>query len=383
MNKLLSYLIQRKTDLSHRGAIFAAGGAFFAIMLVIFVSEHYITGVGLPIMVASMGATAVILFAAPHSPMAKPLSVAGGQLISACIGVFCYQTFPSLMWACAIAIFMVIAAMIYLRCLHPPGGATAMAAILGGPKLHALGYQFVLTPVGLNVMTIVLVAIVFHYFTGVFQTRLRPITATEGWWDLEPVDRGTHRVPFNQADLSHALKALDTFIDVTEEDLQHIYSLAMMHSHTRHLSDATCGDIMQRDPECVEFGTLLSDVWALLKQHDLRGVPVIDRGNHVIGIITVADFLKHAGAMPGNTAQERLQALITPVDDLYSEKPEVAGQIMITNVRTLADTATIAEVVALFRKHDIHHVPIVNERNKLLGMVSIAELKQSQEMQAE
>ena len=317
MNKLLTYLIQRKTDLSHRGILLAAGGAFVAILLVVYVSQHFLSGVDLPLLVASMGASAVILFATPHSPMAKPWSVVGGHLISAGIGVLCYHAIPNLL-------LVSIAVMLYLRSLHPPGGATALAAVIGGPKLHALGYHFVLTPVGLNVLTILLVAIAFHYFTGVLQSRMGVKTTHDGWWDLEPIDRGTHRVPFSQSDLSNALKTLDTFIDVTEEDLQHIYSLAMMHSHTRHLRDACCGDIMQTKVHTVEFGSELQEVWALLKQHDLRGVPVVDRGKHVIGMITVADFLKHADAMPGHTAQQRLQHLITPTDDLYSEKPEVA-----------------------------------------------------------
>ena len=382
MDRLFTYLIQRKTDLSHRGILLAAGGAFVAIMLVVYVSEHFLSGVGLPIMVASTGASAVILFATPHSPMAKPWPLVGGHLISASIGVFCYHTIPNLVWCSAIAVCVSIAVMIYLRCLHPPGGATAMAAILGGPNVHALGYHFVLTPVALNIMTIVLVSIVFHYFTGVLQIRLGNNTFHDGWWDLEPIDRGTHRVPFTQSDLSHALKTLDTFIDVTEEDLQHIYSLALMHSHTSHLRDATCGDIMQTDVQTVEFGSELPEVWALLKKHDLRGAPVVDRGRHVIGMITVADFHKHAEAMPGNSKQERLQALITPTDSLFSEKPEVAGQIMIKHVKTLPPSAPISQIVALFRHYDIHHLPIVNEDNKLQGMITFADLKQTQELQA-
>ena len=100
--------------------------------------------------VTSMGASAVLLFAVPHSSLGQLWNVIGGHLISAAIGVACYQWLPSNGIVAGASVGLVIGAMYYTRCIHPPGGATALAAVIGGQNIHALGYQYILTPIAIN-----------------------------------------------------------------------------------------------------------------------------------------------------------------------------------------------------------------------------------------
>ena len=99
--------------------------------------------------VPSMGASAVLLFAVPHSALGQLWNVIGGHLISAGIGVACYQWLPSNGIAAGASVGLAIGAMYYTRCIHPPGGATALAAVIGGPNIHALGYQYRATSISL------------------------------------------------------------------------------------------------------------------------------------------------------------------------------------------------------------------------------------------
>jgi len=88
--------------------------------------------------VPSMGASAVLLFAVPHSALGHLWNVIGGHLISSAIGVACYQRLPSNGIAAGASVGLAIGAMYYTRCIHPPGGATALAAVIGGQNIHAL-----------------------------------------------------------------------------------------------------------------------------------------------------------------------------------------------------------------------------------------------------
>lgn len=114
-------------------------------------------------LVASMGASAVLLFAVPHGALSQPWPVLGGHTVSAFIGVTCAKFIPDPTLAAALAVALAIGVMHYLNCIHPPGGATALSAVTSGAAVHQLGYQYLLTPVLLNTVTILLIAVVFNY----------------------------------------------------------------------------------------------------------------------------------------------------------------------------------------------------------------------------
>ena len=107
-------------------------------------------------------ASAVLLFAVPASPLAQPWSIMGGNTVSALVGVSCALLLGPTGLAAGLAGVLAIAFMFSLRCLHPPGGAVAMTAVLGGSAVTHLGYQFAFWPVALNSALMLLAALLFN-----------------------------------------------------------------------------------------------------------------------------------------------------------------------------------------------------------------------------
>lgn len=214
---------------SEREHWISAAGGLLAIVALLWVGGWANGAHGGVMTTASMGASVILLFAAPHGAMSQPWAVFGGHLISALIGVACARWLgaePIL--AGSLAVALSLAAMYSLRCLHPPGGATALYAVLGGPAVHSLGYAYVLSPVLLDVAVLLAVAVIFNY---PFAWRRYP----QVWF--APKNRPAQQpdmIP--HSNLVYALAELDTFVDISEEDLQKIYTLAV-HGQQHPASD--------------------------------------------------------------------------------------------------------------------------------------------------
>jgi CBS-domain-containing membrane protein len=209
-------------SVSEREHWISAGGGLFGIFAVLWIGHLWPGGQGGALAIASIGASAVLLFAAPHGALSQPWPVFGGHMVSALIGVTCARWLGGEpMLAASLAVALSIAAMYSLRCLHPPGGATALYIVLGGDAVHALGYGYVFTPVLLNVVVLLAVALAFNY---PFPWRRYP----QSWHrrsQAVAMPAGESMIPHSS--LVYALSQIDTFVDVSEEDLQRIYALAL------------------------------------------------------------------------------------------------------------------------------------------------------------
>ncbi|MCK5682443.1 HPP family protein [bacterium] len=138
-------------------------GAFLGISAVSYAHYNLLDKNDLVMIIGSFGASAVLIYGAIKSPLAQPRNLIGGHIISAIIGVFCYQAFPELTWlAAALAVSTAIAVMLLTSTLHPPGGATALIAVIGSDKIHALGYLYTLIPVGLGAFIMLIVALLIN-----------------------------------------------------------------------------------------------------------------------------------------------------------------------------------------------------------------------------
>jgi len=209
-------------SVSEREHWISAAGGLIGILAVLWSSHFWIDGHGGVLAIASMGASAVLLFAAPHGALSQPWPVLGGHLVSALIGVTCARWLGGEpMLAASLAVALSIAAMYGLRCLHPPGGATALFAVLGGESVHALGYGYLFSPVLLNIVVLVTVAVLFNY---PFAWRRYP----QSWHRrTQAAALPAEKSMIPHSSLVYALSQIDTFVDVSEEDLQRIYELAM------------------------------------------------------------------------------------------------------------------------------------------------------------
>ena len=135
-------------------------GAFVGIGVVAWLGAHWFAGHDLPLMIGSFGASAVLLYGAPRSPLAQPRNLVGGHMFSAAVGVLSWKLLhgaPGI--DAAVAVATAIAVMHLTRTLHPPGGATALIAVTGSPQIHDLGFLYVLVPATVGPLILLVVAL--------------------------------------------------------------------------------------------------------------------------------------------------------------------------------------------------------------------------------
>jgi CBS-domain-containing membrane protein len=209
------------SPVSHRERLVSALGGFTAILVVFLVSRELLGATASPFLVLSMGSTAAMLFAVPHGALSQPWPLIGGHLVSGLIGVACLHHIPDPALAASLATGLAIGAMHYLRCLHPPAGATALATALGNEALRDMGFSFVVAPLMLNILIILLVAVAFN---ALFPWRRYPAFLMRS--DAAPTPAATGHDAIAREDFVFALSQLESFIDVSEEDLLRIYDLA-------------------------------------------------------------------------------------------------------------------------------------------------------------
>ncbi|MDQ8023628.1 MAG: HPP family protein [Moraxellaceae bacterium] len=336
----------------------ASFGAVLGILLAGLLS-HGLTGSEATLWLAApLGASAVLVFAVPSSPLAQPWSVIGGNTLSALIGVACVRWVPEANFAAALAVGLAIAAMFATRSLHPPGGASALLAVL----THQTGFGFALYPVLVNCLLLVLAGVLYNSATG----RRYPHT------QQAPAGTPTR---FSSADLDAALAHYNQVLDVSRDDLQALLHHAEMAAFQRKLGDLSCADIMAQPVLSVEFGTPLREAWALMRERRIKALPVTDRARRIIGIVTVADFMRHADLdAPHDGIAARLRSLLRPTGTTHSDKPEVVGQIMTRQVRVASAHRPVMELVPLFSEGGHHHIPIIDDERRLVGIITQSDL---------
>jgi CBS domain-containing membrane protein len=309
----------------------------------------------LPWLVAPLGASAVLVFGVPASPLAQPWSVVGGNTLSALVGIAFVHLLPQPVLAAALGTACAVALMLATRSLHPPGGAAALLTVLGG----VTDWRFAFFPVLINSLLLVAAGMVYNQRTG---RRYPHVQAAP------PVPGRAQR--FTDADLDAVLARYNQVLDVPRDDLRTLMEEAELTAHHRRLGEIRCGDIMSRDLATVEFGTSLQDAWTLLRERRIKSLPVIDRVQRVVGIVTVADFMRHAEPDLHDGIEGKLRRLIKPSTGVTSDKPEVVGQIMTRQVRVASVDRHIAELVPIFASTGHHHIPIIDGQQRLVGMVT-------------
>lgn len=240
---LFPFLGISPTSVSHSEKIISAVGGFIAIFCIMIISHHFIPGTASLGIVASMGASAVLLFAVPHGPLSQPWPLIGSHLLSAFIGISCALLISDPLLAAPVAVGASIGIMYYLKCIHPPGGATALTAVVGGEAVHQLGYEFMLTPVLLNVLAIFAVAMIFNAlfywrrYPAYLQQRQQQVALPQADFDT-----------LSHQDFVQALKEIDSFVDINEYDLNRILDLVHHSQQKSALS-----------PQAIKLGKVYSN----------------------------------------------------------------------------------------------------------------------------
>ncbi|MCC7262019.1 MAG: HPP family protein [Candidatus Latescibacteria bacterium] len=219
-------------EVSAKEKLISALGGLVAICLLAALSHQTLQFGGSGLLVASMGASAVLLFAVPHGPLSQPWPVLAGHGLSALIGILCARYIPNPALAAGCAVGLAIGVMHQCKCIHPPGGATALTAVIGGPGVTSLGFSFLWMPVLLNALVIVLVAVAFNY---AFKWRRYPAAFTR-----RPTPR-PGEVRISHEAVTAALRSLDSFVDISEDDLIRLADLLAKSPQAWH-ETASPGD---------------------------------------------------------------------------------------------------------------------------------------------
>lgn len=205
--------------------VVSGAGATLAMLLLTGISFWALPDLGALAVIASMGASAVLLFAVPHGPLSQPWPVIAGHGFSAFIGVLCARWVPHPVLAAACAVGLSIVVMQQAKCIHPPGGATAFMAVTGGETIHELGYAFVLMPVLVNAVAMVLLSVAINF---AFYWRRYPTALKLPARRPTPVEKAVS--PDEHARVLAAVRSLDSFVDVSEEDLLRLVELLQKRS---------------------------------------------------------------------------------------------------------------------------------------------------------
>ncbi|MDB5889127.1 MAG: hypothetical protein JWM03_1999 [Rhodocyclales bacterium] len=350
----------------------ACAGSLLGILVTALISHKVLGAQASLWLIAPMGASAVLLFAVPSSPLAQPWSIMGGNFVAAVVGVSCWYALRDPLLAASAAIAIAIGCMLALRCLHPPSGAVALTAVLGGPPIHDLGMRFVLNPVMLNSACLLAMAILYNRFTGRnYPHRASALTAAQKRARDTPAEE---RLGFTVGDLDNVLREYNQVIDISRDDLQSLFMQAEVQAYRRRFGEITCGDIMAREVVSVQFATTLEEAWSLMRGHGIKALPVLDRARRVVGIVTQADFMKSADLDTHENVESRLRHFIRRTPGTHSDKPEVVGQIMSKPAQTTAADTHVASLVPLLGGNGHSHIPIVDSERRLVGIVTPRDL---------
>lgn len=323
-------------------------------------------------LIAPMGASAVLLFCLPASPLAQPWSVVGGNVISGLMGMLCLKWLGPSVGVAALAACLAIAAMFALRCLHPPGGAVALTTVVGGASVHAAGFEFVFVTVLCNSAMLVACAVLYNNLTGRRYPHSQQLAPAHPHATADTAP--STRLGFSPDDLDAVLRQHKQVLDISRDDLQAIFLQTEMRAYQRRFGVVTCADIMSKDVLSVEFGTSLADAWQMMRQHTVGALPVLNRARRVIGIITQSDFLRQQTMDDYHGVRHHLRLLLQRSGLTHSDKPEVVGQLMTASPHTARLTTPIIDLLPLMADAGYHHIPILDEEARLAGIISQSDL---------
>lgn len=343
---------ERRLDLVRGGC-----GAFIGILLTGLLSEVVVSqspAMMRLLLIAPMGAAAVLLFAVPTSPLAQPWPVIGGNCLSALVGVLCLTWIGYSLTGAAVAVGVAIAAMIALRCLHPPGGAAALSAVLGGPMLGDHAFTFV-GEVAVNAGLLLAVAYAYNNLTG----RPYPHRAQAALPEPPAAPAGVQA-----SDVAAALRHFGQGLG--RGDLDRLHRLAAAYAFARCLAPVTCQTVAA-PPTLVTPWTTVREARRQMRAAGLAALPVVDAQQRLLGMVTEAGLMGGGGGASwwGRLLPAGLRTLVRGRRPVGEALESTAAASMRTG---------LAEVAPYLLGDGVACVPVLDEQGRLVGLITRARL---------
>ncbi len=320
-------------------------------------------------LIAPFGATSVLLFAVPNSPLAQPWSAIVGNMVAAAIGVAVCLSLADPVLRVALAVGLTIAVTILCRAVHPPAGAVAMTAALSPEAMAELGFRFVLAPVGLGTLVLVLVAILYARLTG----RRYPFRQFD-----DPNRHGTRdpapgeRLGLSEAELTAILDRYRQSFNLGVEDLARLIGAAELQAATHRTGPLTAADIMSRNLVTIGPETPLAEIAELFRRHGFASLPVVEAGERFLGVIFQIHLITRAreDALRLNRGfVSAMRRLLDPRRD----RPARAQEIMSVAGPRASATTPVAALLPMMADGAVDAVPVL-DHGRIVGIVTRTDL---------
>lgn len=320
-------------------------------------------------LIAPFGASAVLLFAVPNSPLAQPWSAIMGNTIAALIGVAVCLTIPDPILRVALAVGLAIVATSLCRAVHPPAGAVAMTAALNPDAVANLGFQFALAPVAAGTIFLVIIATIYAKITG----RRYPFRHFE-----EPNSYGTQdpapmeRIGLSEDELTEILERYRQSFNLGVEDLARLVGAAEMQAATHRTGPLNANDIMSRNLVTVSPDTELAEIAELFRQHKFTALPVVDDTNRYLGVIFQIHLIAR-GRQDADQARLKFSAAMARLMAKTPDRPVYAHEVMDANGPRATPKTAIASLLPLMAQGEVDAIPVL-EDSTILGIVTQTDL---------
>ena len=349
--------VPARPAVSRREVLVSGLGAGLGLFIA-FALSRWALGTGQPLVRRAHGRLGGAAVRGAFEPARQPWSLVGGNLVAALIGVSCARWIPDAALAASVAGGLAIATMFALRCLHPPSGAVALTAVLGGPAVTKLGYGFVFTPVLVDSLALLAAALAFN---AALRRRYPHGATLHPHPHLTRDEPPSARLGPTAGDVDAVLAQRGELLDISPSDVEELVAQAERRAYVPPLRRRALRGhhVARRGDGAPDMSS--QHAWSLMRRHAVKALPVVDgEGNGtLVGIVTMHDFFI-GGAAAGDAGRDGAD---TPV-----------RRMMTTAVITARPEQPIVELITLFSDGGRHHLPVIDALHRLVGMVAQSDM---------
>ena len=330
----------------------------------------FLTGIalragGVGWLIAPFGASAVLVYAVPNSPLAQPWSVVMGNTVSALVALAVLTALPEVDWVVPLAVALAIVAMLACRALHPPGGAVALLVALGATGAWGATLATVLG----GSVALVGVGVLWNRAVGrVYPFRQPAQPGQHGTTDPTP----EARIGLDPAELATILEDYRQSSNLGVADLARLVGAAEQAAAARRMEGFTAADIMSRDLVTVGPTAPLAQVADLFRTRGFTSLPVVEGDDRLMGVIFQIDLIRRAREDAFRQHHSLIRALAHLIDS-HRKRPPKAGEIMKTAVPQVTGTTPVGALLPLLADGGTEAVPVV-DGPRIVGIVTRTDL---------
>lgn len=366
LNKFVSDFLNASNSVSWPERIRSVFGVILGLSLLISMRALHLYDVDSSRwIVASMGASAFLIYVLPSSPMAQPWAVIGGSFISALVAIVCTNVIHELAILIPLSVGLAIMLMFVFRCLHAPAAALALLI----PLSQITEFNFLFFPVLINASLLVLFAIIYNTLTGKSYPH-----QTKNQSNLSNLQKRDQKIEAEE--INAVLAQYDQVLDINKEDLADLISQVEHGAYQKKLKSMQCKDIMSTQLFFANLDTPLEQAWTLLRRERIKALPVIDASKRVLGIITLEDFIKNAAVDFHQSFGQRIRGFMRTAIPGLNALPNAVGQIMSKPVRVISEDRNMLDLAEIFCGAGHHHIPVINHEKRLVGMITQSDFVQ-------